>query len=619
MIVIKVSALGIIHNALKNKRKGGEQTRLIGCGLQIADWQKSEIFVLCLQIGLECKQIYRSIMTLRGLLDNAAARWPACTAIRYRDATEWRRLSYRELYRGVELAAEAFGGLGLTPGTDRAALMLDNGPEWVESYFALAGAGVTVVPVDPKLRPAEVAHILQDSGAAMLLAHSWHLELIAEIAAALPELRCVVLAERVIPAAAAESLAVPLYSYHQLKAALERRERLSWYAAHKPSEQQIASIIYTSGTMGKPKGAMLSHNNFCSDAAGALEAVDHILTNADDFLVVLPLFHSFSFTGNLLLAVTNGCGLFFGESLRTLSQDIKHLQPTILMAVPLLGEKLFHKIDTQIQSSPLARWMLKLGLGRIVGRAVRKGLGGRLRYIISGGAPCPTGILRGFKRLGIPMVEGYGLTECSPVVSIPKLTRPKIGTIGRKLPNVEVRLADQSAQGVGELQVRGPIVMKGYYKNREATREAFDGEWFKTGDLARMDAEGFITICGRKKALIVNREGKNIYPEEVENAIARDPLLHDTVVIGYRVGDDPGERVGAIVAPDAELLKVEFDGDPGDPAAVAGFVRKRLVQQCAQLAEYKHPRKVEVRAEALERTSVQKVRRCVYQGALDEA
>ncbi len=556
-------------------------------------------------------------MTLRGLLDNAVARWPACTAIRYRDEKEWRHLNYSELYRGVELAAEAFGDLGLTPGADRAALMLDNGPEWVESYFALAGAGVTVVPLDPKLRPAEVAYILKDSGAALLLAHERHLALIGEIAAALPELRRVVIAESSTPDAAAVP-AVPLYSYQQLKEGVKNRARLSWYAAHKPSEQQIASIIYTSGTMGKPKGAMLSHNNFCSDAAGALEAVDHALTNADDFLVVLPLFHSFSFTGNLLLAVTNGCGLFFVESLRTLSQDIKYLQPTILMAVPLLAEKLFCRIDAQIQSRPLARWMLKLGMGRIVGRAVRRGLGGRLRYIISGGAPCPVGMLRGFRRLGIPMVEGYGLTECSPVVSIPKLTRPKIGTIGRKLPNVEVRLADQDAQGVGELQVRGPIVMKSYYKNLEATREAFDGEWFKTGDLARMDEEGFISICGRKKALIVNREGKNIYPEEVENAIALDPLLHDIVVIGYRVGDDPGERVGAIVAPDPELLKAEFEGDAADREAVADFVRKRLTLQCSQLSEYKHPRKVELREEALERTSVQKVRRCVYQRALDE-
>ncbi|MDD2597800.1 MAG: class I adenylate-forming enzyme family protein [Kiritimatiellae bacterium] len=556
-------------------------------------------------------------MTIRGLLDNAVAKWPARIAVRYRDENAWQSLSYTQLCHGIQQSAEAFGGLGVNPKVDRVALMLENGPIWVECYFALAGTGVAVVPIDPKLRPAEVAYILKDSGVAVLLAQAGHIEMIREIAAGLPELRCAVIVDA-LQEIKSDSSSLMLHSYTDLKAGVQARGQLSWYAAHKPTEQQIASIIYTSGTMGQPKGAMLSHNNFCSDVSGALEAVEHVLTHTDNFLVVLPLFHSFSFTGNLLLAVANGCGLFFVESLRTVSQDIKQLQPTILMAVPLLAEKLLTKIESKIQSSRPARWMLKLGLGRVVGRAVRRELGGRLRYIITGGAPCPVSVLKDFKRLGIPMVEGYGLTECSPVVSIPKLNQPRIGTIGRKLPNIEVRLADQNARGVGELQVRGPIVMKGYYKNTEATREAFDGEWFKTGDLARMDQDGFISICGRKKALIINREGKNIYPEEVENAVALDPLLRDLVVIGYRVGDDPGERVGAIVVPEPELLRAELGAEADNPAAVESFVRQRLTQQCAQLATYKHPRKVEVRVEALERTSIQKVKRILYQGALDE-
>ena len=557
-------------------------------------------------------------MTLRGLFDSAAERWPLCTAVKYRRNKEWQELSYRDLQQGVEQMAEAFGDLGVEPGLEKAAIMLDNGPEWVESYFALAGCGTTVVPIDPKLRPGEVAYILRDSGAVILLAHRRHLDLIAEIHAELDGLRCAVIVDDDFSESSKEISPLVLHRYEALRGRVGERRELSWYRSHKPDEQDIASIIYTSGTMGKPKGAMLSHNNFCSDAAGALEAIDQQLTNGDDFLVVLPLFHSFSFTGNLVLAVTNGCGLFFVESLRTLSQDIKFLKPTILMAVPLLAEKLFHKIDSKLQGSGFARVMLQLGLGRIIGRQVRKALGGRLRYIITGGAPCPVGIIRGFRRLGISMVEGYGLTECSPVVSIPKLTKSRIGTIGRNLPNIEVRLADEDAQGVGELQVRGPIVMQGYYKNSEATRDAFDGEWFKTGDLAKIDAQGYISICGRKKALIVNREGKNIYPEEVENVIVTDFLLYDAVVIGYRVGSDPGERVGVIITPDPDLLRDEFAGDLNDVGAVASFVKKRVMDKCTQLAQYKHPRKIVVWQGALERTSVQKVRRCVYQGELDE-
>ncbi|MDA3924488.1 MAG: class I adenylate-forming enzyme family protein [Kiritimatiellae bacterium] len=557
-------------------------------------------------------------MTLRGLLDNAVSKWPSCVAIKYKRQGEWCELCYADLVKGVEQMAEVFADLGIRPGKDNVAVMLDNGPEWIESYFALAGCGVTVVPIDPKLRPAEVLYILNDSGAALLLAHKKHIDLITEIAADLPDLRCVVIVDD-FNDAPQNSLELPLYKYEELRDKVRDRTDLSWYRSHKPAEQEIASIIYTSGTMGKPKGAMLSHNNFCSDTTGSLAAIDHMLTNEDDFLVVLPFFHSFSFTANLLIAIANGSGLFLVENLRTVSQDIKTLRPTILMAVPLLVEKMFHKIDSKVQGNAFTRWVVKLGLGPLIGSRIRKALGGRLRYIITGGAPCPVGIIKGFKQLGICVVEGYGLTECSPVVSFPKLTHSKIGTIGRKLPNIEVRLADQNEQGVGELQIRGPIVMKGYYKNIEATRDAFDGEWLKTGDLAIMDDDGYISICGRKKALIVNREGKNIYPEEVENAIARDPLLQDVVVIGYRVGDDPGERIGVIIALDSDLLVDEFEGNSEDCGEVESFVKNRLMQQCEQLSQYKHPRKIEVRLESLERTSVQKVRRCLYQGLLDES
>ena len=556
-------------------------------------------------------------MTLRELLDQSVEKLPLRTAVRYKRAGEWRALSYDALHTGISQMSEVFGGLGVVPGRDKAALMLDNGPEWIESYFALAGCGVAVVPIDPKLRPAEISYILKDSESVMLLAQDRHLSMINDIAGELPDLRFAVIADDFDESSCGTSK-LQFYNYGKLKERVCCRGDLSWFAEHKPGSGDVASIIYTSGTMGKPKGALLTHNNFCSDVSGSMAAIDYAINEKDDFLVVLPLFHSFSFTANLLIAVANASGLLFVENLRTIGEDIKELQPTIMMAVPLLCEKLFHKIDSRLQGNTITRGMLKLGLGSVLGRQVRKGLGGRLRYMIVGGAPCPVDIIKGFKRLGISLVEGYGLTECSPVVSFPKLTEPRIGTIGRKLPNAEVRIADPDEKGAGELQVRGPMVMKGYYKNLEATRDAFDGEWLRTGDVATIDAEGYISICGRKKALIVNREGKNIYPEEVENAIALDPLLADVVVVGYRVGEDPGERVGVIIAPDPDLVKEQFGGDAEDASAVESFIKERLSIQCAKLASYKHPRKIVIRRDPLERTSVQKVRRCVYQGTLDE-
>jgi len=555
-------------------------------------------------------------MTLRTLLEDAAAKRPGSIALKYRRDNAWQSRTYGQMAYGVRQMAEAFGQLGLQPSIEQVALMLDNGPEWVETYLAAAGSGLIVVPLDPKLRASEVTHILQDSGAAAVFTDTRHLDLLEVILPGLPSVRFIVVTD-----GGSEPLAPiagrPCYDYETLRGSVKDAP-LFWYASHLPAPQDIASIIYTSGTTGKPKGALLSHLNFCSDALGSLEAIGDEITSSDDFLVVLPLFHAFSFTANLVVPLVKGCGMYFAESLRTVGEDIKTLRPSILIAVPLLAEKMFVKIDDRLKHNRVAQLLLKTGFGRLIGKKVLKGLGGRLRFLIVGGAPCPVHVLNGFRRLGVPIVEGYGLTECSPVVSITNIHSSRVGTIGKKLPNIEVRIAEANEQGVGELQIRGPIVMKGYYKNLEATREAFDGEWLRTGDLASVDAEGYLSIRGRKKALIVNREGKNIYPEEVENALSRDPFIADVIVVGYTVGGIPGERVGAIVVPNLENLAAAHGGAEPPWEKVGQILRERVRVQCDSLAEYKHPRKLVIQREPLDRTSIQKVRRCLYQGRLDE-
>lgn len=555
-------------------------------------------------------------MTLRTLLDTAALKHPEKTALRFRRHGAWQRRTYAELALGVHQMAEAFGRLGLQPRSEHVAIMLENGPEWIEGYLAFAGTGQAVVPLDPKLRPPEVAFILKDSEAVLLLTDTQHLDLLEQIAPELPALRLIVVidggGEPLAPIAGR-----PCHDYETLRAGI-LSTALSWYGAHKPVPQDIASIIYTSGTTGKPKGAMLTHNNFCSDALGSFDLLGDAISPNDDFLIVLPLFHSFSFTANFVIPLAQACGLYFVESLRTVADDLKTLRPTVLMAVPLLAEKLYAKIDDQLKHNRTAQLLFRLGLGRLVGRRVRKAFGGRLRFLFVGGAPCPRPVLEGFRRIGVPIVEGYGLTECSPVVSATNFAGSRVGTIGKKLPNIEIRIAEPDAQGVGELQIRGPIVMKGYYNNLEATREAFDGEWLRTGDLASVDADGYLTIRGRKKALIVNREGKNIYPEEVEGVLSQEPFVADIVVLGYTVGGLPGERVGAIVTPNLDAIRAAHGGAEPSWTEIEAQLRSRLRARCDSLAEYKHPRKIVVQREPLERTSVQKVRRCVYQGLLNE-
>lgn len=555
-------------------------------------------------------------MTIRALLDRAVSCHPDRVAVRYHRDKSWHNKNYKELLTGVRQMAEAFGRIGLKAGDDRVALILENGIEWIESYLALTGVCIQVVPLDPKLREEEVSYILDNAEVSTVITDHRHRQLLQAILPSLPKIQRVIVTEE-----ERETLdpiaGCACYAFEAIRRLFASGD-VSFYDTHTVAPQDIASIIYTSGTTGKPKGAMLTHNNFCSDVESCLIMMKNLASETDDFLVVLPLFHSLSFLANLVLPLHCASGMFFVESLRTLNHDIQTLKPTIIIAVPLLVEKVFDRIQEKVKQSRVARFLMKVGLGKLVGWSVLRGLGGRLRLFVVGGAPCPTPVLFGFKRLGIVILEGYGLTECSPVVSINPMEAPRIGTIGKPIANIEIRIADPNDHGVGELQVRGPIVMKGYFKDLEATRETFDGDWLKTGDLAALDAEGYLKICGRKKALIVNREGKNIYPEEVENVIGSHPCIADIVVVGYKVGEDPGERIGGIVTPDFEYITAENHGEEPAWATVEKMIHAAVVERSAALADFKHIRKLRIQREPLQRTSIQKVRRVAYQGTLDE-
>ena len=553
-------------------------------------------------------------MTIRGLLENNVKKYGEHNAFTWCQDKVWQSRTWAETYARVRDLAEGYGTrFGLEPRKDNVSIILPNCTEWIESYLAQSGAGVAVVPLDPKLHENEVEYILKDAEATVVTTDKSHLRMMMNLVPKLPKLRGIVIIDGVI-FEGQKIGEVSVVGFDKLRVSGGG----AWYDAHKPEPEDVASIIYTSGTTGKPKGAMLTHNNFYTDVDGALATFNVTITIADSLLVVLPLFHAFSFTANLMVSLLMGCELKFVESLRTVGRDINILKPTAIMAVPLLAEKLYDKLEEGLNNSKPAQFLLKIGLRGVVWHMILKKLGGKLRFMITGGAPCPKHVLEGFRRIHVKFIEGYGLTECAPVVSVTDYRSNRIGTIGRPCKGVEVRLADKNEAGVGELQVKGPIVMKGYFHNEKATKEAFDGDWFATGDLASMDEEGYITIRGRKKALIVNREGKNIYPEEVENTISKDPSVQDIIVVGYTQGGVPGERVGAIVYPNEDWFAEQNGGVKPDWAEMEKTVSKRVQERSAELADYKRVRKVVVYREPLERTSVGKVRRATYKGKLDE-
>ncbi len=542
-------------------------------------------------------------------------RIPHNVAMRWCENKEWKSRTWGEFLVNVRETAEGYGTrFGLRPREENVALILPNQPEWMVSYLAQAGAGLAVVPVDPKLHAEEVFYILNDAEVAVVTTDKAHLRMFLEIAPRLPHLRGIVVVDGIIFNGQKIGRA-DVVGFKSLCI----RDGGEWYDLNIAQPSDVASIIYTSGTTGRPKGAMLTHSNFLHDIVGSLQCFGAKVTERDSIFLVLPLFHAFSFTANFVLAMVVGCQICFMQSLRTVVQDIKTLKPSIMMAVPLLAEKIFEKIEEALAKSKAARFLFAIGLRGPVMHMVKLRLGGRLRFMITGGAPCPHHVLKGFNRMHIRFLEGYGLTECSPVVSVCGPEIDAVGSIGKAVSGISVRLGDENENGVGELQVKGPIVMKGYYHNEEATKVAFteDG-WFKTGDLASIDKDGVISIRGRKKALIVNREGKNIYPEEVENCIAKEPSVADIIVLGYTEGGVPGERVGAIVHPDEEWFKAQNGGTLPEWEAMEKSVIKAVQTRCAELADYKRVRKVVAYRDPLERTSVGKIRRVKYQGKLDE-
>lgn len=563
-------------------------------------------------------------MTIRTLLLDAAAQSPDSTAVRWKAADrQWHVWTFADLLARARAVSEALGALGVKPG-DRVALMMENRPEWMAAYLGISSCGVTVVPVDSHLHAHEVSHILRDSEAVAFLGSGRTGPLVREIMGTLKYMRHVVLADGAVAEEKREG-GVRLHDWDRLLSAREADSARadSFFDRNVAQEQDVASIIYTSGTTGRSKGAMLTHGNFCAQ----LQALKYFTVRKDDnFLLVLPLHHAFAFTANFVVPLAAQCEISIVENLRTIPDNMRETRPTVLLAVPLLAEKMLGAIRKKLQKSAAARALLSVGLHRVVGRKVVAQLGGRLRIIICGGAASDPDVLRAWSRFGVKTLQGYGLTETAPISALAPENAIKFESVGKALPGHELRISDPNAEGVGEIEVRGPSVMMGYFRNEAATAECFDGEgWFRTGDLGKMDSDGYVTITGRKKSLIVNREGKNIYPEEVEIAINACPHVLESIVLGYRVpGEAKGEHVGAIVVADLDKIAEERNrnaassSSPMSDDEVRALCISEVREAMKQLSSYKHPRRIRVRFEPLQKTNTLKVKRYLYSLDSDE-
>lgn len=482
-----------------------------------------------------------------GATDRLAAR-PA--VMRAKRNGRWVDLSTADLVARVHRVHTGLRELGLVAG-DRVAILSENRPEWAIADFACLTARLIDVPIYPTLTPKQIAFILRDAGARTIFVSSAPLlAKLLEVREQLPALEHIVafdadaVASGVVPLAVLEA---------QGDAALARYA--AWEdEARRVAPDDIATLIYTSGTTGDPKGVMLTHGNITSDVVASLSVLSFLDT--DECLSFLPLSHIFERMVGHYTMLEAGVIISYATSMDALGTEMREVRPTLMASVPRLYEKMHARIVQGALSAggfkrAVFEWARATGLkhveytltrrpvpaglalamriaDRLVFAKVRASTGGRLRLFVSGGAPLNPDICRFFFAAGLPILEGYGLTETSPVITVNRMTLVKPGTVGPPIPGVEVKIADD-----GEILTRGPNVMKGYFNKPDATADAIDADgWFRTGDIGVLDADGYLKITDRKKDLIVTAGGKNIAPQPIEALLKSNKFFVSAVMLG---------------------------------------------------------------------------------------
>jgi len=439
---------------------------------------------------------------LTKIFEKSAERFPDKTALFFSD----KKISYKELYEITCRFGQGLKNLGIKK-KDKVAVFLHNTPEFIASYFAIIDIGAICVPVNNMLKEEELGFILKDSGAKLIISSVAYLDIINSAKAKSPDLKYTIIID---------GLAPDTFNFYEIvERSIIKKED------HQANPDDVASILYTSGTTGNPKGAMLTHKNFLSNIRSCVSSID--ISEKDNFICVLPMFHSFAFTVCILLPLSTGAAIAIIEHIRPFRRVVRNVikkKITVFVGIPSIFNVLAHMDIPHVFTSRVLKLI------------------DPLKLCISGSAALPAEVLKAFEdKFKVPLIEGYGLTEASPVVSLnPVRGVRKPGSVGLPIDGVEVKIVDDkdnelACNEIGELLVKGDNVMKGYLNSDEDTKEAVKDGWLYTGDISRLDEDGYIYIVDRKKDMI-NVRGLNVYPAEIEKILLRHPGIKEAAVIG---------------------------------------------------------------------------------------
>jgi long-chain acyl-CoA synthetase len=559
-------------------------------------------------------------------------------------------VSASDLLERVRALNLALVSLGLTAG-DRVALLSESRPEWLIADFAVLASGAVTTPVYPTLSAEQTEFILRDSGASMVfVSTAAQLAKTLAIASRLPALKAIVGMD-VPPDPGA---VVPVHAMRDLIDEGHRQIVGGWGVAREYHErvkqvrpEDLATIVYTSGTTGEPKGVMLTHANLIANIHGVLDVLD--FSHEDVALSFLPLCHAFERIVAYIY-LTTGVSAIFAESFETVARDLLAVRPTLMSGVPRVYEKLHARIVEKAAAASLLRrrmfawaanvarrrgavlpqggspsWTLRVQsrlADRLVFKKIREAIGGRLRYTVSGSAALNQDIARFFYGAGIPIMEGYGLTETAPVISVVPYKEIRFGTVGPPLSNVEIAFSPE-----GEILVRGPNVMRGYYNRPDLTADVLVDGWFRTGDIGTLDERGYLKLTDRRKELIVTSGGKKIAPQPIEDRFRAHPLVGEVVLVG-----EGRHFPAALIVPDFAVLAATLGIDRTSARArvtdeaVCALFQKAIDSLNAPLAQFERVKKFTLLADDFsidsgELTPTLKVKRRVieqkYRDAID--
>jgi long-chain acyl-CoA synthetase len=521
------------------------------------------------------------------------------------------RLTYTALLSHVLKFGSALRELGLRDGS-HIAVIGENRVQWGLTYLTSMCFGHVIVPIDRNLTINEILNILHESDAVAVVYSDSFEPILSERRSSMKKLKVYINMD--LPEERDGS-----FSMLEL---IENSTGCSITDLPEIDPDKLAEIIFTSGSLGRAKGVMLSQGNI---AGNLMSMVRMLFIHPEDrFLSVLPMHHTYECTCGLLCPLFTGASVHYARSLKTVVDDLQSSRATVLLGVPLLFDKMFKRIHKSIQERKIAAMVMgplvkvttileKVGwknAKKAIFREIHEKFGGHIRLFIAGGAATDPMVARGLREFGFTFLQGYGLTETSPILALNRPDAFKDEAAGLPLPGVTLRINAPNAEGVGEIWAKGPNVMLGYYKNEDLTREVKDGEWFKTGDLGFRDEDDFLHIAGRKKNVIISRRGENVYPEELEDLLHRSAFVLESMIYG-EPDEKHDEIIAALIVPDAEAF-IEYAETRGVQITnelIKEVIAGEVAKVNGEVAAFKQIRKFYVRDHEFEKTTTQKVKR----------